>query len=63
MRKGSSFTRYRGFMESVLKQSEDTITATNVDIRDYTKHILITGKREDKQAILGKEKRGQVHFL
>lgn len=45
--------RYRGFMESVLKQSDDAVTATNVDIRDYAKHILITGKREDKQAILG----------
>lgn len=44
--------RYRGFMESVLKQSDDAVTATNVDIRDYAKHILVTGKREDKQAIL-----------
>lgn len=44
--------RYRGFMQSVLKQSDDGITATNVDIRDYAKHILITGKREDKQAVL-----------
>ena len=44
--------RYRGFMQSVLKQSDDETTATNVDIRDYAKHILMTGKREDKQAIL-----------
>ena len=44
--------RYRGFMESVLKQNGNVVEATNVDIRDYAKHILITGKREDKQAIL-----------
>lgn len=44
--------RYRGFMESVLKQSEDAVAATSVDIRDYAKHILLTGKREDKQAIM-----------
>lgn len=44
--------RYRGFMESVLKKSGQVITATNIDIRDYAKHILMTGKREDKQAIL-----------
>lgn len=44
--------RYQGFMQSVLKQSDDAITATNVDIRDYAKHVLVTGKREDKQAIM-----------
>lgn len=44
--------RYRGFMQSVLKQSDSAVEATNVDIRDYAKHILMTGKREDKQAIL-----------
>lgn len=44
--------RYRGFMQSVLKQNNDAATATKVDIRDYAKHILMTGKREDKQAIL-----------
>lgn len=44
--------RYRGFMESVLKQSDGSFEATNVDIRDYAKHILMTGKREDKQAIM-----------
>lgn len=44
--------RYRGFMQSVLKQSDDEVTATNVDIRDYAKHILMTGKRDDKQAIM-----------
>ena len=44
--------RYRGFMESVLKQRDSAVEATSVDIRDYAKHILLTGKREDKQAIL-----------
>ena len=44
--------RYRGFMESVLKKSGQVMTATNIDIRDYAKHILMTGKREDKQAIM-----------
>jgi hypothetical protein len=44
--------RYRGFMESVLKQSDSVGEATNVDIRDYAKHILITGKWDDKQAIM-----------
>lgn len=44
--------RYRGFMESVLKQGNEVATATKVDIRDYAKHILMTGKREDKQAIM-----------
>lgn len=44
--------RYHGFMESVLKKSDNVTEATNVDIRDYAKHILVTGKREDKQAIL-----------
>ena len=39
-------------MESVLKQNGVAETATNVDIRDYAKHILMTGKREDKQAIM-----------
>ncbi|MDO8511723.1 MAG: hypothetical protein Q7S57_00480 [bacterium] len=40
-------------MESVLKQSDSSFEATNVDICDYAKHILMTGKREDKQAIMG----------
>lgn len=44
--------RYHGFMESVLKKSDNVAEATNVDIRDYAKHILMTGKREDKQAIM-----------
>lgn len=44
--------RYRGFMQSVLKQSDNALVATSVDIRDYAKHILMTGTREDKQAIM-----------
>ena len=44
--------RYRGFMQSVLKQNGSAVKSPNVDIRDYAKHILMTGKREDKQAIL-----------
>lgn len=51
-RKSHSAIRCRGFMQSMLKQNDDAIKTTNVDIRDYAKHILLTGKREDKQAIM-----------
>lgn len=44
--------RYRGFMQSVLKQNGEAATTTNVDICYYAKYILMTGKREDKQVIL-----------
>lgn len=44
--------RYKGFMQSVLKQNGATVQTPEVDIRDYAKHILLTGKREDKQAIM-----------
>jgi len=34
------------------KQNGRTIEAPSVDISDCAKHTLLTGKREDKQAIL-----------